>query len=409
MKKDTLTPEGFIKLSGEYLAETIRLRRHLHQHPELSFEEFHTAEFIEQTLKSYGITSQRMGKTGVIVVLEGEGKGNKVMALRADIDALPIQENSSQNYQSKHPNIMHACGHDVHTASLLTTTRILSEHRSSWGGKIKIIFQPAEEKFPGGASILIEEGVLKDPEPQAIIAQHVFPELESGQLGFKSGPFMASADEIYITVHGKGGHGAIPHKTRDTILIASHLIIALQQIVSRNNNPLTPTVLTIGKIQSTGGATNIIPGEVKIEGTFRTFDEEWRKEAKVLIRTICEGTAQAMGGSVEVDIKDGYPVLLNDYKITQLMKAWATELLGADHIVDLPMRTTAEDFAYYSQLMPACFYRLGTSNPGHAGEKRVHTPEFDIDEQSLVTGVAFMSYAAINWMNLERSNTYKYS
>ncbi len=400
MTTPSLSPEKLLNLSSKYLSETIRLRRHLHQHPELSFEEYHTADFIEQTLKGYGIPSVRLGKTGVIAVLEGQAKGKRVLALRADIDALPIQENSDQNYASRNPNIMHACGHDVHTASLLTTARILSENTAAWGGKIKIIFQPAEEKFPGGASILIEEGVLQNPAPDIILAQHVFPELEAGKLGFKEGPFMASADEIYITVHGKGGHGAMPHKTRDTILIASHIIVALQQIVSRNNNPLTPSVLTIGKIQSTGGATNIIPGEVKIEGTFRTFDEVWRNEAKTLIRNICEGTAHAMGGSVDLDIKNGYPVLLNDLNLTQLMKSWAKQLLGPDQIVDLPMRTTAEDFAYYSQMMPACFYRLGTSKPGHAGERRVHTPDFDIDEQALVTGVAYMAFAAINWLNL---------
>jgi amidohydrolase len=400
MTSNSISPEKLLHLSDQYLSETIRLRRHIHQHPELSFEEFHTAEFIEQTLKNYGIASARMGKTGVVAILEGQAAGDRTLALRADIDALPIQEISNQNYSSRNANVMHACGHDVHTASLLTTARILAENTALWGGKIKIIFQPAEEKFPGGASILIEEGILQNPAPDIILAQHVFPELEAGKLGFKEGPFMASADEIYITVTGKGGHGAMPHKTRDTILIASHIIVALQQIVSRNNNPLTPSVLTLGKIQSTGGATNIIPGEVKIEGTFRTFDEEWRKEAKILIRNICEGTAHAMGGHIDLDIKNGYPVLLNDLKLTQMMKSWATQLLGPGQIVDLPMRTTAEDFAYYSQVMPACFYRLGTSIPGHTGEKRVHTPDFDIDEQALVTGVAFMAFAAMNWLNL---------
>ena len=401
MTSNSISPEKLLNLSGQYLSETIRLRRHIHQHPELSFEEYHTAEFIEQTLKIYGIPSVRMGKTGVVALLEGQAASGRTLALRADIDALPIQEVSNQNYSSRNSNVMHACGHDVHTASLLTTARILAENTPAWGGKIKIIFQPAEEKFPGGASVLIKEGILQNPAPDIILAQHVFPELEAGKLGFKEGPFMASADEIYITVTGRGGHGAMPHKTRDTILIASHIIVALQQIVSRNNNPLTPSVLTLGKIQSTGGATNIIPGEVKIEGTFRTFDEEWRKEAKILIRNICEGTAQAMGGHVDLDIKDGYPVLMNDLKLTQMMKSWATQLLGPGQIVELPMRTTAEDFAYYSQVMPACFYRLGTASPGHAGEKRVHTPDFDIDEQALVTGVAFMAFAAMNWLNLK--------
>lgn len=393
-----ITPEKITGISKQYLAETIRLRRYLHEHPELSFQEYQTAAFIENTLRTYGLEPVRMADTGVTLLIEGEKPGVKVVALRADTDALPIQEISSEHYRSRNPGVMHACGHDVHTASLITVARILHETRSHWGGKVKIIFQPGEEKFPGGASLLIRDGVLQNPVPEIILAQHVFPELEAGKLGFHQGPFMASADEIYISVHGKSGHGAIPHSTRDTILIASHIVVALQQIVSRNNNPLTPSVLTIGKIQSTGGATNIIPGEVKMEGTFRTFDEAWRKEAKSLIRKITEGTAQAMGGQVEIDIKDGYPVLLNDPKLTHQMQQWALQLLGPDQVVDLPMRTTAEDFAYYSQVMPACFYRLGTAHPGHPGEKRVHTPDFDIDEDALSTGVTFMTWAAINWL-----------
>lgn len=390
--------DWYHRKAKEYLAETIRIRRYIHQHPELSFDEFETAGFIEKTLKSYGIETERRSSTGVSALLHGGTSSDKCLALRADIDALPIQEKSSETYASKKHGVMHACGHDVHTASLITVARMLHESKSSWKGQVKIIFQPAEEKFPGGASILIQDGILENPSPQAIFAQHVFPELEAGKLGFRPGPFMASADEMFFTVHGKGGHGAMPHTTRDTILIASHMIVALQQIVSRNNNPLTPTVLTIGKINSTGGATNIIPGEVTIEGTYRTFDETWRKEAKLLIKKIATGVVEAMGGTVDIDIKDGYPVLINDLPTTEQMKKWAVELLGQDQVVDLPMRTTAEDFSYYSQILPACFYRLGTSRPGHAGEKRVHTADFDIDENALGTGVAYMTYAAHRWL-----------
>lgn len=394
-----MTTDWYHRKAKEYLAETIRIRRYIHQHPELSFDEFETANFIEKTLHSYGIDTERKSNTGVLAVLQGNTASGKCLALRADMDALPIQEISSETYASRKPGVMHACGHDVHSASLITVARLLQESRTSWNGQVKIIFQPAEEKFPGGASILIQDGILEHPNPQAIFAQHVFPELESGTLGFRPGPFMASADEMFFTVHGKGGHGAMPHTTRDTILIASHMIIALQQIVSRNNNPLTPTVLTIGKINSTGGATNIIPGEVIIEGTFRTFDETWRKEAKNLIRKIATGVVEAMGGTVDIDIKDGYPVLINDHPTTEQMKAWAIELLGKDKVYDLPMRTTAEDFSYYSQILPACFYRLGTSKPGHVGDKRVHTADFDIDENALSTGVAYMTYAAHQWLH----------
>ncbi|MEO5582708.1 MAG: M20 family metallopeptidase, partial [Saprospiraceae bacterium] len=278
--------EWYLSKSKEYLSETIRVRRYLHQHPELSFEEHETATFIEKTLQSYGIATERKCSTGVVAIITGQplsgidSTSSGCLALRADIDALPIVENTASSYRSKNKGVMHACGHDVHTASLMTVARLLNESKSDWSGKVKIIFQPAEEKFPGGASLLIKDGILEDPKPNAIFAQHVFPELESGKIGFRSGPFMASADEIFFKIHGKSGHGAMPHTTRDTILIASHVVLALQQIVSRNNNPLTPTVLTIGKINSTGGATNIIPGEVSIEGTFRTFDETWRQEAK---------------------------------------------------------------------------------------------------------------------------------
>ncbi len=387
----------YIQKAKDYLTETIRIRRYLHQHPELSFEEKNTASFIEETLQSSGIATTRIGNTGVIALIEGKSDGGKVIALRADTDALPIKEADDRNYKSLHEGVMHACGHDVHTASLISVARILNESKEQWAGKIKFIFQPAEEKFPGGASILIKEGVLENPAPEIILGQHVSPEMESGKLGFKAGPFMASADEIYITVQGKSGHGAMPHTTRDTILIASHIIVALQQIVSRNNNPLTPSVLTLGKIQSTGGATNIIPGEVRIEGTFRTFDEIWRKEAKLLIRKLCEGIAESMGGQAEVDIKDGYPVVYNDVNLIVKLKSFATTLFGTEAVMDLPMRTTAEDFGYYTQVLPAAFYRLGTARPGHAGEKKIHTPEFDIDEDALVTSVAFMSYVAVQF------------
>lgn len=390
-----MDPAFIKKLVSDYLPETIRIRRHIHQHPELSFEEFATAKFIEDTLTEYGIQSYRIGNTGVVAILKGDKDNGKVIALRADIDALPIVESDNRSYKSLHKGVMHACGHDVHTAALITTARILHENKSKWQGTVKCIFQPAEEKFPGGASILIKEGVLENPRPDLIIGQHVTPELTRGKLGFRSGPFMASADEIYITVHGKGGHGAMPHTTRDTILIASHIIVALQQIVSRNNNPLTPTVLTIGKINSVGGATNIIPNEVKIEGTFRTFDEAWRKEAKGLIKSIAEGVAIGMGGKVDIDIKDGYPTVKNNEAYTNQLKAIAIELVGSENVIDLPMRTTAEDFGYYSQMMPACFYRLGTARPGHEGEKKIHTPEFDIDEDALETSVVYMVYATL--------------
>jgi amidohydrolase len=396
-----LTASWFLEKATAYLTETIRLRRHMHQHPELSFEEYKTVEFVQNTLAGYGIQGERIGTTGFTSTLSGANSDGGVLALRADMDALPIQEAADRSYHSVFPGKMHACGHDAHTAILISVARILFEIKENWNGQVKLIFQPAEEKFPGGASVLIREGILDRPVPHAILGQHVTPELTTGKIGFRSGPFMASADEIYITIQGKTGHGAMPHTTIDPILIASHLVVALQQVVSRRNNPLLPSVLTIGKINSTGGATNIIPGEVKLEGTFRTFDESWRAEAKHIIKELAQGLVHSMGGTVYLDIKEGYPVVQNHSALIAELKLFAADILGPEHVIDLPMRTTAEDFGYYSHQLPAAFYRLGTARAGQEGHHRIHTPEFDIDEQALAIGVAYMAYASYQWL-LER-------
>ncbi len=328
-------------------------------------------------------------------LIKGKNPDEKVIALRADFDALPIEEANEVVYKSENPGVMHACGHDVHTASLLGTARILQELRDEFAGTIKLIFQPAEEKLPGGASLMIAEGVLENPAPGGIYGQHVHPPLEAGTVGFRSGMYMASADELFLTVRGKGGHGAMPHNGNDPIVITAHIITALQQVVSRNADPTIPSVLTLGKINSTGGATNIIPDEVKLEGTFRTMNETWRSEAHEKMVRIAEGIAESMGGTCDFEVMKGYPFLVNDEALTARAKNAAVAFLGAENVVDLPIRMTAEDFAYYSQKMPACFYRLGTGNRARGITSPVHTPTFDIDEKALETGVGLMTWLAL--------------
>ena len=383
-------------LANKEFSNTRKTRRHLHQHPELSFQEKKTGKYIANFLKALGIKHETgWADNGVVAYIQGKQSSKRVIALRADIDALPITEANKVSYKSKNPGVMHACGHDVHTASLLSTAKILHLLKEDFGGTLKLIFQPAEEKLPGGASILIKEGILKNPTPVSILGQHVHPPLEVGSIGLRAGQYMASADEIYVTVLGKGGHGALPHDCIDPIVIAAHIITALQQLVSRNANPTTPTVLTFGKINSSGGATNIIPSEVKLMGTFRTMDEKWRVVAHKKMKKMAETLAKSMGGTCEYNIKKGYPSLINDPELTHRVKDFAVDYLGKKQVVDLPIRMTAEDFAYYSQRMPGCFYRLGTGNKKKGVISPVHTSTFDIDEESLRLSTGLMAWLAV--------------
>ena len=381
------------KLAKAYFEDIVKYRRHLHQNPELSFREVETGNFIQKVLEGHKIKfSANWAENGIVAMIGNEDE--KCFALRADIDALPILEENEVSYRSKNEGVMHACGHDVHTASLLGTAMILKNIENELDGCVKLVFQPGEEKLPGGASILIKEGVLDNPSPLGIAGQHVHPPLEAGKLGFRPGKYMASADEIRIKVIGKGGHAALPHECIDTLLLASKIIINLQDIVSRNANPHIPTVLSFGKINSEGGATNVIPDVVNIEGTFRTMNEEWRYEAHKKIKLIAENTAKAFGGICEVDIKIGYPCLHNNPDLTDLARTFAIDFLGENNVVELPMRMTSEDFSFYSQKIPACFYRLGTRNEKKGITSPVHTPTFDIDESALLTGAGFMAYLA---------------
>lgn len=383
------------QLAADLHPETVQTRRHLHMHPELSFEEYNTSAFVAEQLTRLEIPFEKKAGTGLVALLKGEKPGpEKVIALRADMDALPIQEAGEAEYRSKNDGVMHACGHDVHTSSLLGTAKILSQLKAEFSGTVKFIFQPGEEKLPGGASLLIKEGVLKDPVPESVLGQHVMPLIDAGKVGFRSGKYMASTDELYVTVKGKGGHGAMPHANVDPVLIAAHIVVALQQVVSRNANPLMPSVLSFGKVIAPG-ATNVIPGEVKMEGTFRTLDEAWRSDAHQRMTKMAKSIAEGMGGSCEFEVRKGYPFLVNEAKLTASTRSYAEQYLGKENVLDLDIWMAAEDFAFYSQLAPACFYRLGVRNEDKGITSSVHTPTFDIDEKALETGPGLMAFLAL--------------
>lgn len=377
-------------LSKEYAPEFILIRHHLHANPELSYQEFETSKFIQDKLHEFGIPFEIKATTGVVALIKGKEPGERVIALRADMDALPIKEENDVEYRSKHDGIMHACGHDVHTTCLLGAAKILNELKNEWAGTIKLIFQPGEEKNPGGASIMIKEGVLQDPDPKAIFALHVNPQLETGKLSFRAGQVMASADELYFTIKGKGGHAASPQTSIDPILIASHLIISLQQVISRNRNPFDPSVLSITSING-GTTTNVIPDEVKMMGTFRSMNEEWRKKAHELIERTTKDLVHSMGGEVELQIDKGYPVVYNNEPLNNKAKMLAEVFVGKENVEETEMRMGAEDFGYYSQLIPGCFYRLGAGNKKKNITAGVHTPHFNVDENAIAIGVGMMA------------------
>jgi len=382
-------------LAQQYATEFIDIRRHLHAHPELSYQEFETSKFVQGKLAEFGIPFEVKATTGVVGLIKGKKSESRIIALRADMDALPIKEENDIPYKSKNEGVMHACGHDVHTACLLGAAKILNELKEEWEGTVKLIFQPGEEKNPGGASLMIKDGVLENPKPQAILALHVNTILEVGQLSFRGGKVMASADEIYITVKGKGGHAASPHLTVDPILISSHLVIALQQLVSRNNNPFNPSVLSITSFNG-GNTTNVIPNEVKLMGTFRAMDEEWRFKAHELIRKITTDLVSSMGGTVDLHIDVGYPCVMNNEKVNANARKKAEQYMGAKNVSETELRMGAEDFGYYAQQIPACFYRLGTMNRDKGITAGVHTPVFNIDESAIEIGMGMMAWLGSN-------------
>lgn len=387
--------------ANDYFGEIQAIRQHLHQYPELSFEEIETAQFIADKLTEYGIPFKSgIAGTGIVGTIEGKNPRTNKIALRADMDALPIIEKNEVAYKSTKDGIMHACGHDVHSACLLGTAKILNELRESFEGSIQLIFQPGEEKLPGGASLMIKEGVLEDKAIKGIVGQHVYPELETGKIGLRSGKYMASADELHVKVIGKGGHAALPQHTVDAVLMASTIIVSLQQLVSRNAPPTVPSVLSFGKIEGLG-ATNVLPDVVTLEGTFRTMDEVWREEAHKKMVRLAESIAEGMGGKCEFEVRKGYPFLTNDAKMTAEAYKAAQDYVGAENVIDLDLRMTAEDFSFYTHHTKGCFYRLGTGNIAKGITHKVHNAQFDIDEESLKIGMGFMAYQAICQLQMD--------
>ncbi|WP_273445206.1 M20 metallopeptidase family protein [Neolewinella agarilytica] len=381
-------------LAQELLPAAVSNRRHLHQHPELSFEERETQAYIAGQLDELKIPYRKIADTGLLAEISGGKGAGPVIALRADIDALPILEANTTDYTSQNKGVMHACGHDVHTASLLSTAGILASVKDHFSGSVRLLFQPGEEKLPGGATLMIKDGALEKPAPAGIFGQHVHPPLAAGKVGFRPGIYMASTDELYLTVTGRGGHGAMPHNAVDPIVITAQIITAIQQLISRNTDPTLPAVITFGRIESDGGATNVIPNAVRLQGTLRTLDEAWRKELHLRMDKLVTGIAAAMGGQAELTIAHGYPFLKNDEKLTHWAMQEARHFLGEEQVVELPIRMTGEDFAFYTHHLPACFYRLGVGRPGEA-ERPVHTDTFDVDEACLQTGGGLMAWLAV--------------
>jgi amidohydrolase len=397
---DRRLPESVAALSAAQLEQTIAWRRHLHQYPELSYQEHRTAAFVADCLRGLGIPFREgVGGTGLLAWIEGQEPERATLALRADMDALPIQEANEVPYRSRHEGVMHACGHDAHTASLLGAAALLQQLRGQFRGTVRLLFQPAEEKFPGGASLMLADGALANPAPFAVVGQHVHPPLQAGKLGFRSGQYMAAADELYFTLRGVGGHAAYPHLLIDPVLMSAKLVLNLQRVVSRFARPDQPCVLSIGRVIA-DGATNVIPGEVQVAGTFRSFDQDLRERAHEEIRRIARGTAELFGGQIDTEIRVGYPPLYNNPELTARLRSLAGQFVGPDNVVDLELSMGAEDFASYSQVAPGCFYRLGTGNPDLGITSPIHTPTFDIDETALDTGQGFLAWVAIN--ELER-------
>lgn len=382
------------ELAGKIHPEVVTLRRKLHSHPELSFEEHETSAFVKKELDSLGISWTGVANTGVLATITGSLASDGVIALRADMDALPIQELNKVPYASRRPNVMHACGHDFHTSSLLGTARILQSMRGQFKGTIKLFFQPGEEVIPGGASHMIRDGVLENPRVDAVIGQHAMPRIEVGKIGIRKGKHMASMDSLFVRIIGRGGHGAQPHLNVDPVVIASHIIIALQQIVSRMARPGDPTVLSFGKVIA-NGAINVIPDEVFMEGTFRAMNETWRDEAHRRMVKMAEAIAEGMGARCEFRIQRGYPFLVNEEKLTEAVRGYAVDYLGAENVLEEDIWMAAEDFAYYSQAADACFYLCGVGNVKRGIQSSLHTPTFDIDEQALAVSTGLMAYVAL--------------
>ncbi len=397
--------ERIRKKTEQLFPEIVGIRREIHRHPELSFQEFRTTAMIRERLLKLGLKIEHEYlETGVVALLEGgSGKtGNELVALRADIDALPLQEENSHEFCSLEKGIMHACGHDMHTAILLGTAAVLSEIKANLSGDVLFIFQPAEEKAPGGARPLIEAGLLQHYQPSAVFALHCFPHLQAGKVALRAGGLMAAADELYITVHGEGGHASAPHKVADPVLAAAHIITSLQHLVSRVASPYEPVVVSISSING-GNATNIIPGKVVMSGTLRTMSEDVRALMHKRLRQNIEHIGKGLGVEAELDIVNGYPVVVNHPETTRAMRHASVAYLGEDSVEECEPLMTAEDFSYYLQQVPGTFIQLGSGRELPEKGSGLHSPFFNPDEKAISTGMGVMSYAAWSWLDEARS------
>jgi amidohydrolase len=391
------TPTGFKALAENIYEWMLEIRHHLHAHPELSFQEHETSGYIASKLDEMGIPYKKgFAETGILARIEGQAGAGRCIALRADMDALPVTEESGCEFVSEKDGVMHACGHDIHVTSLLGTARILNEFRAQLKGTVLLIFQPGEELLPGGAKLMMEQGVFDEFKPELILGQHVQPNIPTGIVAFRPGMYMASSDEIYLTVKGKGGHGAMPHQLADPVIAMAQILVALQQIVSRNANVMIPTVLSFGKLIA-NGATNVIPSEVKAEGTFRTMNEQWRAEAHRRMQSIASGVAEGLGCSANLHVEHGYPVVVNHEASTEQAIKFAREINGSENVRPLDLRMTSEDFAYFGQKYPAVFYRLGVE-PENGISHPLHSSKFVANERALITGASTMAWLAWNFM-----------
>jgi amidohydrolase len=372
-------------------------REHLHQNPELSYKEFNTMEYVAAKLKEIGLPYEKgVAGTGIVSIIRSSkhSENQACIGLRADLDALPIQEQNTASYKSKVEGVMHACGHDVHTSILLGAAEILFELREDLEHPIKLIFQPGEEKNPGGASLLIEAGVLENPKVKEMYALHVFPELEVGKLAIRPGLNMASCDELHLEIIGVGGHGAMPEKCINPILIGSKFIIEAQNIIHKSCPKEVPCVISFGHFDALG-ATNVIPERAEIKGTFRTMNEEWREKAAILLMDLANNLENKYKGNVNLIVSKGYPFLKNDEELTEKLKTKFESFFGPENIEGLALRMTSEDFSFYSQTIPVCFFRLGVGNKEKGIIYSVHHPKFDIDSACLKTGMLAMIQVAL--------------
>ena len=382
------------QLAESIFDEVVSIRRHLHKYPELSFKEHKTSAYIKSVLSSWNIPfTEDIADTGIVVLLKGNNPNSKTIALRADFDALPIIEDNEVDYCSVNNGVMHACGHDAHTASLLGAINILNTLNKEWEGSIKFIFQPAEEMLPGGAQQMIKEGVLENPKVEKMLGQHVFPDLEVGKVGFRPGKYMASTDELHITIKGKGGHAALPQNYNNPLLPTSDLILTLNKVFLNRNHK--NSIFALGYVYAKG-STNVIPDNVNLKGTFRALTEDHRDIAHQEMRDVVEKIEKKYNVKIDLDIRKGYPALFNDEKITKKHILNAKKYLGTENVVELPVRMTAEDFSYFANKVPSCFYRIGVGNPSAKYNYGLHTSKFNIEESSLKIGMGLMAYLTIS-------------